>query len=69
MHAPAFTRAIEIRPGHTQAKFQRGQIYFRTGERANARRDLEEFVTAAGPSLDFPKQIASSLLAELARKR
>jgi len=62
----AFSSAI--RGGNLQAKFQRGQIYFRKNEFANAKLDLEAFMTSAGPSLSFAKQIAGSLLAELARK-
>jgi tetratricopeptide (TPR) repeat protein len=64
----AFTRSLEIRPGHTQSTFQRGQLYFRTGELASAKRDLQDFVASAGPSLEFSKQIANSLLSDVARK-
>jgi tetratricopeptide (TPR) repeat protein len=64
----AFTRTLAIRPGHLQAKFQRGQVYLRKGELASAQRDLEDFVAAAGPELEFPREIATSLLSDL-RKR
>jgi tetratricopeptide (TPR) repeat protein len=64
----AFTRTLEIKPGHAPAKFQRGQLHVRAGDLASARRDLQEFVVAAGPAHDFSKQIATSLLSDLARK-
>jgi tetratricopeptide (TPR) repeat protein len=62
----AFSQAA--RGGNKQARFQRGQIYFRRNELANATQDLEAFVSSAGPSLALAKQIAGSLLIEIARK-
>lgn len=47
--APAiegFTKALEVAPTHAKALFQRGQVYFRTGKRAEARRDLEAFLAS-----------------------
>jgi tetratricopeptide (TPR) repeat protein len=63
----AFSRAIE--GGNLQARFQRGQIEVRRNELASARRDLESFLAAAGPSLAFARQIATGLLVEIARKQ
>jgi tetratricopeptide (TPR) repeat protein len=63
----AFTRTLELKPAHSQAKFQRGQLYIRSGDLVSARRDLQEFVSAAGP-FDLSKRIATSLLTELSRK-
>jgi tetratricopeptide (TPR) repeat protein len=61
----ALTKAIAVRPDHVKARFQRGQIYFRMGNRARAIADLEEFANS-GPGNDFAKQQAANMLMDLA---
>jgi len=62
----AFGKAISDKPDDAIAKFQRGQIYLRRGDDANARRDLEEVARAADPRAGMVKQLAAQLLAQLA---
>jgi tetratricopeptide (TPR) repeat protein len=64
----AFTKAIETKKDNHKAKFQRGQAYFRKGDMANAKRDLEEFQKAGGASVEFAKQQASKMLMDIAAK-
>jgi Tfp pilus assembly protein PilF len=64
----AFTKAIEARRDNQKARFQRGQTYFRKGDYANAKRDLEDFSKAGGPSVEFPKQQASKMLIDIAAR-
>ena len=61
----AFGRAIAA-GDPARAKFQRGQVYFRAGDFANARRDLEAFLASRPPQL--ATQISRSLLVAIARK-
>ena len=65
----AFTKAIDASPDHAKATFQRGQVYFRIGDRAKAKLDLEAFVAAAPAGLDFAKQQASAMLTDLAARK
>lgn len=65
----AFTKAIETKKDNHQAKFQRGQSYFRKGDFTNAKRDLEEFNKSGGASLEFIKQQASQMLMQIAAKQ
>lgn len=64
----AFTKALESRRDNHQAKFQRGQAYFRKGDYTNAKRDLEEFSKSGGARLEFAKQQASKMLMDIAAK-
>ena len=65
----AFGKAISTKPDDTGSKFQRGQIYLRKGDLDNARRDLEDVVKSADPSLAVSKKIATQLLAQIASKK
>jgi tetratricopeptide (TPR) repeat protein len=64
----AFTKAIEAKRDNQKARFQRGQAYFRKGDYGNAKRDLEDFSKAGGPSVEFPKQQASKMLIDIAAR-
>jgi tetratricopeptide (TPR) repeat protein len=64
----AFSKAIEARRDNQKARFQRGQAYFRKGDYANAKRDLEDFSKAGGPSVEFPKQQAAKMLIDIAAR-
>jgi len=61
----AFTKALASKPDDASAKFQRGQIYVRKGDSANARRDLEDVVKSSDPRLAPAKQLATQLLSRL----
>jgi tetratricopeptide (TPR) repeat protein len=65
----AFTRALEARPDHAKASFQRGQIYFRRGDFVHAKSDLEAFLQANAPGVDFARQQAQAMLAAIAAKK
>lgn len=64
----AFSKALESKRDNHKAKFQRGQAYFRKGDYANAKKDLEEFSKAGGMSVEFAKQQASKMLIDIAAK-
>ena len=64
----AFTKSLEARRDKHTAKFQRGQAYYRKGDFANAKRDLEEFAKVGGSSVQFEKQQASKMLVDIAAK-
>ncbi len=64
----AFTKSLESKRDNAKAKFQRGQAYFRKGDFANAKKDLEEFAKAGGASVEFAKQQASKMLLDIAAK-
>jgi tetratricopeptide (TPR) repeat protein len=64
----AFTKALELKPDHSKAQFQRGQTYFKLGKWSEAQTDLDAFVKAASPSLEFAKQQANKMLTEIAAK-
>jgi len=61
----AYTRALELKPRLDQARFQRGQAYFRRKDFAHARRDLEAFVHAGGTG--FATDQARRMLADIPR--
>lgn len=65
----AFTKAVETKRDNHKAKFQRGQTYYRKGDLANAKRDLEDFNKSGGASLEFIKQQASQMLMQIAAKQ
>jgi len=65
----AFGKAIAGNPNDLSSKFQRGQIYFRRNDAANARRDLEEVVKSSDPRIATTKPLASQMLSQLANKR
>jgi tetratricopeptide (TPR) repeat protein len=65
----AFTRALAIRPGDLGSKFQRGQVYLRKNDFANARRDLEEVARSSDPAVAAIKPLAVQMLDQIARKR
>jgi Flp pilus assembly protein TadD len=64
-----FTRALDLRPDNAQARFQRGQAYFRKKDVAHARPDLEAFVELANADSghSFEVQQARTMLADMAR--
>ena len=65
----AFDDALEARRDNSKAKFARGQAYFRKGDYAKAKTDLEEFSKAGGgASNEFFKQQASTMLMQIAAK-
>jgi len=64
----AFTKALEAKRDNQKAKFQRGQAYFRKGDYANAKPDLEQFSKTGGASVQFEKQQASKMLIDIAAK-
>ncbi|HEU4732309.1 MAG TPA: tetratricopeptide repeat protein [Kofleriaceae bacterium] len=65
----AFGKAIAARPDDAGSKFQRGQVYFRKGDLANARRDLEDVARSSDPQVAPVKPIATQLLGQIARKQ
>ncbi|HEX8110171.1 MAG TPA: tetratricopeptide repeat protein, partial [Kofleriaceae bacterium] len=65
----AFTHALAIQPGDLVSKFQRGQVYFRKNDFANARRDLEEIARSSDPSVATTKPLAVQMLDQIARKK
>ena len=64
----AFDKALESRSDNHQAKFQRGQAFFRKGDYTKAKKDLEEFAKAGGSRLEFAKQQAQKMLLDIAAK-
>jgi len=64
----AFTKSLDAKKDNHNAKFQRGQAYFRKGDYTNAKRDLEEFSKTGGASVEFAKQQASKMLIDIAAK-
>jgi len=65
----AFTRAIAANPDDVNAKFQRGQLYFRRGQLASARSDLEEVTRSSDPKAASAKPLASQLLAQITQRQ
>lgn len=65
----AFGKAIAGKPADLSSKFQRGQIYFRKGDFANARRDLEEVAKSGDPSIAGVRPLANQMLGQIARKQ
>ncbi len=64
----AFDKSLDQQRDNHKARFARGQIYFRKGDYAKAKRDLEEFVKSRSPGLEFFKQQASRMLMDIAAK-
>ncbi|HEU4729545.1 MAG TPA: tetratricopeptide repeat protein [Kofleriaceae bacterium] len=64
----AFTRAIAANPGDAAAKLGRGQVYFRKGDLASARRDLEAVAGSKDPALAPIQPFVVQLLQLIARK-
>jgi tetratricopeptide (TPR) repeat protein len=62
----AFGKVLDTRPRDVTSKFQRAQIYFRRGELADARLDLEDVVGSADPQLAATLPIARQLLNQIA---
>jgi tetratricopeptide (TPR) repeat protein len=65
----AFSKAIAAKPDDLSSKFQRGQVYFRKSDYANARRDLEEVAASGDPRVATTRPIAKQLLAQIAAKQ
>lgn len=65
----AFGKAIASKPDDATSKFQRGQIYFRKGDLANAKADLEAVLASGDPRLATAKPVAKQLLAQIASKK
>jgi tetratricopeptide (TPR) repeat protein len=65
----AYGQALAIDPVCGRALFQRGEVYYRTGAFAEAKRDLEAFIKVPSSSMGFAAQQAHRHLVELARKR
>ena len=64
----AFSKAIASRPDDNDSKFQRGQIYLRRGDVANARRDLEDVARSTDAKIAPVRQLATQLLAQIDSK-
>ncbi len=64
----AYSKALEQRRDLHQAKFQRGQAYYKMGNYPNAKRDLEEFSKTGGATVNFEKAQASKMLMDIAAK-
>ena len=64
----AFSKAIAGKPDDASSKFQRGQIYFRKGDLANAKADLEAVVASPDPRIASAKPVARQILAQIANK-
>jgi tetratricopeptide (TPR) repeat protein len=65
----AFGKAIAGNPGDLSSKFQRGWIYFRKSDYANARRDLDEVARSSDPAIAGLKPLANQMLDQIARKQ
>lgn len=65
----AFTKAIAGKPDDMTSKFQRGQLYFRKGDYASAKRDLDEVVKSTDPSMASVKPVATQILTQMAAKK
>jgi tetratricopeptide (TPR) repeat protein len=64
----AFGKAIAANPADLSSKFQRGQVYFRRADFANARRDLEEVASSNDPRTATTRPLASQMLKQIASK-
>jgi len=65
----AFGKAIASKPDDVSSKFQRGQIYYRKGDFAAAKADLEAVVASNDPRLANTKPVARQLLTQIANKK
>jgi tetratricopeptide (TPR) repeat protein len=64
----AFDKSLDQHRDNHKARFARGQVYFRKGDHAKAKRDLEDFLRSRGAGLEFLKQQASRMLMDIAAK-
>lgn len=64
----AFGKALDSKPDNHKAQFQRGQAYFRKGDFAKAKSDLQTFSKSGGTSLEFDKVQANKMLMDMAAK-
>lgn len=64
----AFSKAIAGRPGDLGSRFQRGQAYFRKGDFANARRDLEEVARSNDPAVAGTRPLAVQMLGQMSHR-
>jgi len=64
----AFGKAIAGKPDDFTSKFQRGQLYFRKGDYANAKRDLDEVMKSTDPGIASVKPVAQQMLTQIASK-
>jgi len=64
----AFTQALTQYRDNAKASFQRGQAYFKVRKYAEARADLETFLKTTRPDLEFAKQQAAKMLADMKTK-
>jgi len=62
----AFGKVLDTRPRDANARFQRGQIYFRKGDFAAAQLDLEDVIQSSDPRLAAAQPIAQQLLHQMA---
>ncbi|HEY6178629.1 MAG TPA: tetratricopeptide repeat protein [Kofleriaceae bacterium] len=62
----AFGKVLDTRPRDANARFQRGQIYFRKGNFGDARLDLEDVIKSSDPRLAALQPIAQQLLHQMA---
>jgi tetratricopeptide (TPR) repeat protein len=61
----AFTKAFDANHDNVKALYQRGQDHAVLKHRADAKKDLENFVAQAPPNLGFAKETAEHLLVDL----
>jgi tetratricopeptide (TPR) repeat protein len=64
----AFGKAIASKPDDASSKFQRGQIYFRKGDFASAKADLEQVLASNDPRIANTKPVARQILVQIASK-
>jgi len=64
----AFSKAIAGKPNDPTPKFQRGQLYYKKGDFAGAKRDLDDVAQSTDPRSATMKPIATQLLAKIASK-
>jgi tetratricopeptide (TPR) repeat protein len=62
----AYGKALEVKSDNMEARLQRGFAYANAGDKANARKDLEEFVKQGGGGNTFNVQAANDRLIRLA---
>lgn len=64
----AYTKALDLDPGHVHSRFARGQVYLRTKNAAAAKLDLEAVVASPAAGA-WAKSMARQLLFDLAVRR
>lgn len=65
----AYARALTLRPGDARALLQRGQLLYRTGDLAAAKRDLEATLSSTEPQIAAARPFVTELLAKIAAKQ